>query len=76
MSAAPREQLQELHRLLAGTFLDYLTKTPQDECTASMLEVIRSFLRDNGITKDLTSYADVQSSLGSLTSLDIPFFNN
>ncbi|ENO74797.1 hypothetical protein [Thauera sp. 63] len=51
MSAAPREQLQELHRLLAGTFLDYLTKTPQDECTASMLEVIRSFLRDNGITK-------------------------
>lgn len=76
MSAAPRDQLQELHRLLCTTFLDYLQTTPPERRRASMLEVIRSFLRDNGIQKDLTLHEDVQTSLQSLSSLDIPFFSS
>lgn len=75
-AAAPREQLQELHRLLCGIFLDYLRTTPPERRRASMLEVIRSFLRDNGIQKDMTLQEDVQTSLESLADMDIPFFSN
>lgn len=75
-TAAPQESLRELHRLLCTTFLDYLQTTPPERRRASMLEVIRSFLRDNGIQKDLTLHGDVQASLQSLSSLDIPFFSN
>lgn len=51
---APRDQLQKLHGLLCTTFLDYFETTPPERRRASMLEVIRSFLKDNGIQKDLT----------------------
>lgn len=74
--AAPRDQLQKLHALLCETFLDYFQTTPPERRRASMLEVIRSFLKDNGIQKDLTLHRDVQTSLESLSSLDIPFFSN
>lgn len=76
MSPATREDLQEIHRLLTEAFFRYLQETPRENQRASMFEVIRSFLRDNGITKDLNLHKDVQTSLVSLASLDIPFFSN
>jgi hypothetical protein len=70
---ANREQLEELHGLLTQTLLAYMANTPPNKRRASMLEVIRSFLKDNGIIKNLEACQDVAESLGELTSLDVPF---
>jgi hypothetical protein len=72
---APREDLQEIHGLLCASFLDYLRLVPPEKRTASMLNVMRGFLRDNRIQKDLTLHTDVQRSLQTLSAMDIPFFS-
>lgn len=72
-SRATVEQLQELHGLIADIMLTYLKETPSGQHTAFMLNVIRSFLVDNGIKKDLVMGADVRLSLKELTDMDLPF---
>ena len=70
---ASRESLQTLHRLLCEYFTGYLANTPPSKIRASMLEVIRGFLKDNNVRKDLTSARDVKASLDELAGLSIPF---
>lgn len=70
---ATREDLQEIHGLLCMSFLDYLKNTPPAKLRASMIEVIRSFLKDNHITKNLNSAKDVSQSLSELADMAVPF---
>lgn len=70
---ATREELQEIHRVLCETFMDYLTNTPPGRIRASMLDVIRSFLKDNHISKNLSQAKDVTESLKDLSELSVPF---
>lgn len=69
----PREKLQELHGVLCDRFLDYAKNTPPGKIRASMIEVIRGFLKDNGITKNLAQAKDVAASLEELSDIGIPF---
>ncbi len=70
---ASREELQQIHGLLCMSFLEYLQNTPPAKLRASMIEVIRSFLKDNNITKNLTSAKDISQSLGELSDMAVPF---
>lgn len=73
---ATREQLEDLHRQFAETLLAYLHDTPPEKRRSAMLEVIRGFLKDNGITRGLRSVADMKQTLTELTELDLPFFSD
>ena len=68
-----REQLQELHGILVESLLTYMKDTPPQKRRAAVLDIIRAFLKDNGITKNLNSAKDVATSLEELSSLSIPF---
>lgn len=70
---ASREELQELHTLLTDVFLQWMRGADRHQMKAFQLEVLRKFLRDNGVAKNLTSATDIQSSLADLGSLDVPF---
>ena len=68
-----REQLQELHGILVESLLTYMKDTPPQKRRSAVLDIIRAFLKDNGITKNLNSAKDVATSLEELSSLSIPF---
>lgn len=68
---ATREDLHELHRMLALQFFEMM-KTPET-LNASAFNVIRQFLKDNGITKDLVRAGDIKRSLESLVDAEVPF---
>lgn len=70
---ASREELHEIHRLMCRNLLDYLQNTPQDKIRASMIDVIRAFLKDNNITKNLGAAKDVSQSLSELSDMAVPF---
>ena len=70
---ATREDLKELHGLLCESIFAYMRGVPPGKHKPAMLELIRQFLRDNGITKNLQSAQDVSESLEELTDLSIPF---
>lgn len=72
-SRATVEQLHDLHGRIADIMLTYLKETPPGQHTAFMLNVIRSFLVDNGIKKDLVMGADIRLSLKELADMDLPF---
>ena len=67
---ASRKQLEELHSLLTGIFLKYLKG---DDHAAPMLNVIRSFLLNNGIVKDLTQVGAIRASMDDLKDISVPF---
>lgn len=68
-----REELHEIHRLMSRNLLEYLQNTPADKIRASMIDVIRAFLKDNNITKNLSSAKDVSLSLNELSDMAVPF---
>lgn len=70
---ASKEELHEIHRLMCLNLLEYLQTTPADKIRASMIDVIRSFLKDNNITKNPRSAKDVSQSLNELSDMDVPF---
>ncbi len=70
---ATREDLQELHTCLTDVFLQWMRGADRNQMKAFQLEVLRKFLRDNGVAKNLATAKDIQSSLADLRSLDIPF---
>lgn len=73
--AATREQMEELHKLVLETMLDYLKTTPPAKRRGSMLEVIRAFLKDNRIHAT-TSPDSLRSGLERLQYLQLPFPGN
>jgi hypothetical protein len=70
---ATREQLEELHGLLAKILLDYLKNTPPNRLRANKLEIVRSFLLQNGVKKDMNSGREVKAALADLSETDLPF---
>lgn len=72
-SRVTREQLRDLHSILTETLLLYMTTTPPEKRRAGMLEVIRAFLKDNGVTKNIESARDVSSTLESINDIELPF---
>lgn len=70
---ATRPQLEELHGLLANIFTDWLKAPEKHGVTASHMGVIRAFLRDNGVTKNLGQTKDIQASLEELAGMSVPF---
>lgn len=71
--AATREQLQELHKLVAEKLLQYLTEVPTQEMSASWLAVAAKFLEANGVTVNLAEVRDVRKALSELSTLSLPF---
>lgn len=67
---ATLEQLEALHGQLTRVFSKYLKS---GDYSAPMLNVIRCFLLNNGVMKDLTQVQQVKASLGDLTDLSVPF---
>lgn len=70
---ATREQLRELHFILTETLLLYMQTTAPAKRRAGMLEVVRAFLKDNGITKNLDSSREVSKTLEALNDVAVPF---
>lgn len=68
---ASREDLHELHHLLTLHFTEMM-KTPEN-LNASAFNVIRQFLKDNGIRKDVVRAEDIKSSLEALVDAEVPF---
>lgn len=75
-STASIATLQTLWGLMLQQCIWYLEHTPPGDIRAEMLQVIRSFLRDNGIDADAAHRNDVQTSLKKLESLQLPFGSN
>ena len=69
---APRETLEELHRLLTDALL---TEFEQGNRTAAFLNAVRGFLKDNHCHVNMASAADLRRSLADLRSLGLPFVN-
>lgn len=67
MSKATEDLLGALHGLLAE---EMQKKLASGDVTASDLNVIRQFLKDNGINSDGTSNPTVQRLVASLPDLD------
>jgi hypothetical protein len=70
--AATREQMEELHRLVAEALLEYMNMTPPAKRRASMLDVIRMFLKDNRIQAD-GSAESLRAGLERLKYFELPF---
>ena len=70
MSAASREQLHELQRLLIDALLAYF-RTPQKRIDPEMVNCARKLLADNGI--DARELRDMQGNLAELAALTLPF---
>lgn len=68
-----RAELEELHKLLTDHFLDWMRQPEKYNLKPFHLAVIRQFLKDNGITKNLTQARDVKKSLEELGDLEVPF---
>lgn len=70
---ASREDLQELHGLMASLFLKYMREPEQYKVNAFLLGVIRQFLKDNNVSKDHGQTHDLRKSLEELAGIDFPF---
>lgn len=71
---ATREQLWQLWQLLLDTFISDMGN-PNYELRASYLDVVRAFLRDNGMTLNGMALVDARKSLSDLSMLSLPFPN-
>lgn len=71
---ASREQMEELHRLLLESCAEYLAETPPEKRKASMLAVIRAFLRDNGISAQTIRQGGIDAATAKLHAMTaLPF---
>lgn len=70
---ATREDLQELHYRLTKLFLTALRNPSKYDLSANFLNVVRQFLRDNSIVKDLAFAKDIKDGLKALGDADLPF---
>ncbi len=71
---ATTEQLQELHTSLVLIFKAWLEAEPDVfKLKPYHLNVLRQFLKDNGVVKDLPRAVDVKNTLEALGDLTIPF---
>lgn len=77
---ASQELLQDLHRMCAEHFHNYLVNTPPAKQRASMLEVIRKFMKDNGVEHsdklvalEALSRPEAEPEADNLNKLDLPF---
>ena len=70
---ATREELQELHYRLTKLFLTALRNPSKYDLSANFLNVVRQFLRDNSIVKDLAFAKDIKDGLKALGDADLPF---
>ena len=76
---ATQEQLRELHALFTETLVNYFATTPAHKRRASMLEVCRKFLADNGV--EHSDRIQALEALGqhqpahdeAMDGLDVPF---
>lgn len=67
------EDLYALHAALAASFSALLSQPDQSKVRASHLNVLRLFLRDNKVGKDLGQSRAIKASLEDLVDADIPF---
>jgi hypothetical protein len=74
--AATRERLWELHAAVLDALLAYFANPPEGGPTAAWISCARAFLRDNNVTIDGVSLADVRRSLGELRALSFPFIKD
>lgn len=70
---ATREELQELHYHLTQLFLKALRSPEKFDLNSNFLNVVRQFLRDNSIVKDLAFAKDIKASLIALEDAEVPF---
>lgn len=70
---ATRADLEELHKLLTDQFLEWMRQPEKYKVKPFHLAVVRQFLKDNGITKNLAQAKDVKKSLEELGDLEVPF---
>jgi hypothetical protein len=72
--AASKEALEALWRALLDSLLRYLRETPPEARRASMLAVVRDFLKDNNVV--LPSGAtneDLRKAAERLANIKLPF---
>jgi hypothetical protein len=67
---ATREQLHELHRLVAERLLTYFTETPASEIKATLVECAIAFLRLNDVNVSSMAMGQVREQL---LALALPF---
>jgi hypothetical protein len=67
------EDLQELHSLMVALFLEWMRDPDKYKVKPFHLAVVRQFLKDNGVSKNLGQSKDIKDSLGELAGFDIPF---
>ena len=72
LSAADAALWQLWQRLL-DTLLQYFESTPPEQRRASMLDIARSFLRDNGVNAQGAGSGEVKQSLQQLRDMKLPF---
>lgn len=70
---ASKAQLQALWTMLLDTCTHYLTTVPPEQQKTSMLEVCRSFLRDNGVTVEGRAPAQLKQDAEALKDVALPF---
>jgi hypothetical protein len=70
---AERAALRRLYGLLVDRLVDALQ---QASPSASVLAVVRHFLQDQGVTKDLPGGIAQAQALQALTAADLPFKTN
>lgn len=68
---ATREDLQYLHTMMVHIFLGWM-KTPE-KLKPFHLNVLRQFLKDNNVAKNLTQGRDIKAALEDLKDTEIPF---
>jgi hypothetical protein len=68
---ATRDELQELWGLLLKAYISEMQKP--EPPSAAMLNSLRIFLVDNGITKDFDGHRSAEASLAMLSDLSLPF---
>jgi len=73
---ATREDLQVIHDQLVAIFQMWMNDPVGHKVKPYHLEVVRKFLADNGVRKNLSKTQDINESLGELAGFDIPFSPN
>lgn len=74
-TAAPYELMRRLHQAVLDEMLLYMTETPVEKRRASMMSVIRAFLRDNHVsvqTLQQDGYAASLQHLKDTAALPFP----
>lgn len=71
-----QELMQDLHHELSLRLLAYVRDTPAGKIRASMMSVVRGFLKDQGVTKAfplMGTREEMLEALDALAGEDMPF---